>query len=200
MLKDYPKIAKLRDGQEIILRPMTKDDFGNLQAFFAILPIEDRLFLKEDVGDPKVIAAWIDSLDYSRVIPILAEKEGKIIGDATLHRRRFGWYQHVGDIRLVTDPHYRRKGLGLLLAREIFFLAIHLRLEMIIAEMMDTQKSAIQIFQSLGFKQEAKLKNFVKDLYGNRHDLLLMTHDVDTLWEEMRSIIDDTFADSSGLH
>ncbi|MGA1872519.1 MAG: hypothetical protein ACMUHY_02510, partial [Thermoplasmatota archaeon] len=43
------------------------------------------------------------------------------IGDATLHRAKFGWFRHVGEIRLVTHPDYRRKGLGLLLAKEIFF-------------------------------------------------------------------------------
>ncbi len=198
MLRDYPKRAKLKDGQEIILRPMVKEDFKPLHDFFSRVPQEDRMFLKEDVSNPAVITSWIESLDYSKVIPILAECDGEIIGDATLHRRSFGWFKHVGDIRLVIDANYRRKGLGLLLAREIFFLAIHLKLEKIVAEMMDTQTSAIKIFESLGFKKEAELKHFVSALDGTKHTLVIMTHDVDTLWDAMKNIIHDSIADRSG--
>ena len=198
MFKDYPKREKLKNGPEIILRPMVKDDFKALQEFFGRIPLEDRMFLKEDVSNPAVIASWIDSLDYSKVIPILAERNGKIIGDATLHRRSFGWLKHVGEIRLVIDANYRRRGLGLLLAREIFFLAIHLKLEKIMAEMMDTQHSAMKIFTTLGFKKEAELKNFVSALDGTKHNLVIMTHDVETLWDAMKNIISDTFADRSG--
>lgn len=148
ILKDYPKKERLKNGNEVLLRPMHKEDYQALHNFFSSLPLEDRLFLKEDVGDPEVINTWIKNLDYSRIIPILAEINGIIIGDATLHLRQFGWSRHVGEIRVVTDAKFRRQGLGLLLTREIFLLAVRLKLEKIVAEMTDTQGSAINIFGS----------------------------------------------------
>lgn len=198
ILKDYPKKERLKNGNEVLLRPMHKEDYQALHNFFSSLPLEDRLFLKEDVGNPEVINTWIKNLDYSRIIPILAEINGIIIGDATLHLRQFGWSRHAGEIRVVTDAKFRRQGLGLLLTREIFLLAVRLKLEKIVAEMTDTQGSAINIFKTLGFKQEAVLKDYVMDLTGKKHNLVIMTHDVETIWDEIQNIIHDSFAGQEG--
>ncbi len=197
-LKNYPKKVALRSGQEVTLRLMTPQDESALLEFFRSLPEEDRMFLKEDVTDPSVIHRWAQTLDYERVIPILAIIGERVIADATLHRQSFGWSQHVGEIRVVTSKEFRRQGLGILLAKEIFFLALSLKVEKVVAEMMDTQSAAIQVFKAIGFEKEAVLKNHVKDLQGKRHNLLIMSQDVKTLWKKMEDLIRQSFADLSG--
>jgi len=198
ILNDYPKRAQLQDGQEVTLRPMVREDEQKLLEFFRRLPPEDRLFLKDDVTRPDVICAWAETLDYNRVIPILAECEGRIIGDATLHRARYGWSTHVGEIRLVTDPEFRRQRLGRLLAREIFFLALVLKLDKVVAEMMEDQQGALRVFSALGFQQEATLKNHVRDLEGKYHNLIIMSQDVIGFWRRIEDHIADAMADRSG--
>jgi RimJ/RimL family protein N-acetyltransferase len=198
MFEDYPKRATLRDGTVVTFRPMVREDEQKLYEFFQRLRPQDRLFLKDDVTDPKVIHSWAENLDYNRVIPILAELEDRIIGDATLHRTRHGWATHVSEIRLVTDPQFRKQRLGRILAREIFFLALVLKLDKVVAQMMEDQEGAIRVFAAMGFELEATLKDHVRDLQGKRHNLIIMTQDVIGFWRRIEDRIADAMTDQSG--
>ena len=191
MLQGYPKQVALKNGQQVTLRPMVREDEKDLLQFFQGLPLEDRQFLKDDVTDPKVIEAWAKNLDYERILPILAIFENRVIGDATLHRDKFGWSKHVAEIRLVTDSKFRRKGLGLHLAGEIFSLAQKLNIRKVTAQMIENQQAAIKVFDSLGFEREAVLRDHVVDLKGKKHNLIIMSQDIDRLWQRITQSIRD---------
>ena len=83
MLRDYPKEGTLKSGEKVTLRPMVREDEQKLLEFFLRLPEEDRLFLKNDVTDPKVIEPWAQNLNYEHVIPLLAVIGDIIIADDT---------------------------------------------------------------------------------------------------------------------
>jgi RimJ/RimL family protein N-acetyltransferase len=193
-LKGFPKQIMLHDRSAVTLRPMVREDKEGLLAFFRRLPPEDRQFLKDDVTRAEIIEAWARDLNYDRVLPILAEFEGRIVGDATLHRQAFGWMRHVGEIRLVTDPFLRRRGLATAMAREIFYLALQAGLDKMVAEMVADQVAAIKVFGKLGFQQEARLANQVVDLQGRKHDLVIMTTDIPALMQKMQ----ETFLRAAG--
>jgi len=190
MLRDYPKEVTLRSGDKVILRPMVKEDEQKLLEFFSNLPEKDRLFLKDDVTDPKVIESWARSLNYEHVIPIVAEIGDRIIGDATLHRRTTDQPPDIGEIRIVTDRHFRRRGLGTMLAKEIYYLALSLKLNRLVAEVIEDQHTVIKTFESLGFRHKTILKNQAIDLHGMKHNLVIMTEDVDALWKTIEDLID----------
>ena len=78
ILYEYPKKATLRDGTELTLRPLRKEDQQALHEYFLKIPPEDRMGLKDDVTDPKVIQNWIYDLDYDVVLPMLALAKGRI--------------------------------------------------------------------------------------------------------------------------
>lgn len=198
----YPKTAKLLDNTPIQLRLMNRADGPNLLDFFCALPEEDRLFLKEDVTDKQVIERWVSDLDYNRVLPILAVSEERIVGNATLHFQRQGWSRHCGKIRCVVARDFQRRGLGTILAREIFLNAVQKGLEMILAEMTDRQIGAIRAFQKIGFKQEAVIHDMVTDLRGNRHDLVIMANNVGELWRAVGEQISEMGMpmDTSGVY
>ncbi len=189
MLRDYPKEVTLKSGEKVILRPMVKEDEQKLLKFFLRLPEEDRLFLKNDVIDPKVIKSWAQNLDYEHVIPILAEIGDMIIGDATLHKRTTDKPPYIGEIRIVTDRNFRRRGLGTMLAKEIYFLALTLKLNKLVAEVVEDQHTVLKTFKSLGFRHETTLKNRAIDLHGVKHNLVVMTEDVDALWKTIEDLI-----------
>lgn len=193
-VKGFPKQITLRDRSVVTLRPMVREDKDELLAFFRRLPPEDRQFLKDDVTRAEIIETWARELNYDRVLPILAEFEGRIVGDATLHRQAFGWMRHVGEIRVVTDPYLRRRGLATAMAREIFYLALQVGLDKMVAEMVGGQVAAIKVFGKLGFQQEARLANHVVDLQGRKHDLVIMTTDIPTLMQKMQ----ETFLRAAG--
>lgn len=189
MLRDYPKEVILKSGEKVILRPMVKEDEQKLLEFFLRLPKEDRLFLKDDVTDPKVIESWAKNLNYDHVIPILAEIGNRIIGDATLHRRTTDRPPKIGEIRIVTDKDFRRRGLGTLLAKEIYYLALSLKFNKLVAEVVEDQHTVLKTCESLGFRQETVLKNRAIDIHGKKHNLVVMTEDVDALWKAIEDLI-----------
>jgi RimJ/RimL family protein N-acetyltransferase len=186
-LKEFPKRISLRDGTPVTLRPMVESDEAALLAFFLRLSPEDRQFLRDDVTRPELIRAWCQGIDYNRVLPILAECEDRIVGDATLHRRS-GWMRHLGEIRVVTDPFYRRRGLAAAMAREIFYLALQAGLDKMTAEVGADQHAAIKVFERLGFRQEARLDGHIVDLLGRRHDLVVLTTDIPALMQKLEEI------------
>jgi RimJ/RimL family protein N-acetyltransferase len=190
MLENYPKEIRLRTGEKVTLRPMVKDDEQRLLQFFLRLPEDDRLFLKHDVTDPKVIKSWVRHLDYKHVIPILAEMDGRIIGDATLHFRSREQKPTIGEMRVVTDRDLRRRGLGRMMAREIYFLALSMQLDRLVAEVVEDQPRVIKTFESLGFHREEVLKGKVTDLHGQRHNVVILIEDVRALWKKIEDSIE----------
>ena len=200
LLKAFPKDVSLRDGSIVTLRLMTIGDEVALLDFFRKLPEKDRLFLKDDVTDPEVISHWAKNLDYNKVIPIVALKDGEIIGEGSLHMNTFGWSLHVGEIRLVVSRDHRREGLGFLLTKEIFFMALSLGLQKVIAETTEKQVAVIQILKAIGFTKEAVLKNHVIDQNGDIHDLLIMSNDTKSIWKKMEDLIRVSTSDRSGYY
>lgn len=197
-LRDYPKTVALKSGREVLLRPVRPEDEGALLDFFRAVPAEDRLFLKDDVTDPAVIHRWTHAIDIDRVISLLAFDGPRVVGDATLHRQPGGWSPHVGEIRVVTAKDWRGQGLGKVLAREIFHLALSLGLEKVQAQVMANQTGALNVFRSLGFIDEAVLRNHVRDRQGVKHDLVIMTQDVEAFWRRMEDFIAESHRDYSG--
>jgi L-amino acid N-acyltransferase YncA len=174
LINTYPKEATLEDGTPVTLRPMIKHDEEALLAYFQALPAEDRLCLKEDVTDQKVIENWIYELNYDNILPLLAWHDGEIVGDATLRFNPIGWTRHQGEVRLTTSTHYRVKGLGTTLVQNLIDIATELGLEQIAIEIPPVLDKAFYLFEKMGFKEVAHLPGFVKDLGGAESDLVLM--------------------------
>ena len=189
MLRDFPKEVILRTGEKVILRPMVKEDEKKLLQFFQKLEEKDRLFLKNDVTDPKIIKAWAENIDYEHVIPILAEIGDRIIGDATLHRITTEEPADIGEIRIVIDKDFRRRGLGKRLAKEIYYLALSMKMNKLIAEVVEDQDHLIKTCETLGFRRNKVLKDKAVDLHGEKHNLVIMTEDVDALWKTIEDLI-----------
>jgi len=183
------KTITLRDGTKIVIRPLVKEDGPALLAFFSALPDDDRQFLKEDVTKKEVIDRWIAELNFDKVLPIVAVRDSDIIGDATIHFNTRGWQKHRAEIRCVVSRKYQRKGLGTALMRELVSHAVEKGVVSISAYMMDIQKSAQRAFERIGFRKEAELKDFVKDIKGKTHNLVVMVNDVSELWKKMEDLL-----------
>ena len=67
----------------------------------------------------------------------------------------------------------RGQGLGRLLTTEAFRIASEMGVEKMVAQMTTDQRTAIAVFQNLGFENEAVLHQHVKDRDGKNYDLLI---------------------------
>ncbi len=186
------KNVKLRDSTEIVLRPLKKKDRNQLTAFFKSLPKEDRIYLRVDVTNKETIKQIIKSSKLGDSKRIIALDKDNIVADGLLELEKRKWKKHFGEIRLLVSKTYRRKGLGMLLARELYLLAISEKVEEIIVKMMKPQVAAINIFKRMGFKQEAVLPDYVKDLEGTTRDLIIMRCDVNEMWKELEEYLEDS--------
>jgi RimJ/RimL family protein N-acetyltransferase len=185
MFSNYPKTIKLKDDRQIVIHPMDKSDGEALKAYFQSLRFEDKLYMRDDVSDPKVIQKWIDELDYINIVPLVAVYEGKIVGVASLHRNSNSWDSHVGHIRVSVTPKFQGSGLGFELTREIFIIAQSMHIDIGIAEMPKEHKSAIHILSKLGFTTEHIFKDHVRDRKGIFHDLVVMRIDIKAVLNDM---------------
>ena len=183
-LKKYQKEVSLKDGTKILLRPMVAQDQDALYEFFKEVPREEVRYLRDDVSGKTVVENWAANIDYTKTLPLLAFKNGTIIADATLNRRRFGWKWHLGSVRVFVHRDYRNVGLGQLMIKEIASLAHSLGLEKLVAELPEMNAPAISAFNKAGFHRVAFLPNFVKDRENRPVDLVIMVNDIKPAHDE----------------
>jgi len=174
----FPKAGKMEDGTRVIIRPLIQQDETALNEFFGAMPQEDVIYLRDDVKNSQVIKHWCQNLDYEATLPLIADLEGKIIADATLHQEKRGWKSHIGTIRVSIHPNYRGKGVGRLLISELIQIALDIGLIKLDAEFIAEQTRSIAIFERLGFVRMAVLPQHVQDLKGESHDLVIMVYDL----------------------
>ena len=183
------RTVKLNDGTEVIIRPIRRDDLDRALAFFQALPEEDRMFLRYDVTKREDVARGIKRVAKGEVKRLVALHGDEIVADGALELEGHGWKEHVGELRLIVARHFQRRGLGTLMARELYTLAAKHRVEELMVRMMRPQIGARRIFRKLGFQEAGVLPDYVKDLHGIKQDMVVMRCDLETLWREMEDLI-----------
>ncbi len=76
----------------------------------------------------------------------------------------------------MTAPDWRGRGLGAALLREILRAAHDAGIEKVSAETMAEQSHTRELLGRLGFVEEGRYTGYARDLAGNPHDLIVMTH------------------------
>lgn len=169
------------DGASITIRPMTSADREGLVALVAQLPEHDLLFLTRDITHPKVIDAWMRATETGDLHSLVAWDGNTMIGCTAIFTDDLSWSRHVGELRILTSPAWRGRGLGRLMMQECFIQAIGLGLKKLVAQMTIDQRSGISVFEDMGFRAEALLAGHVADRQGRLHDLVLLSHHVDAV-------------------
>ena len=184
--RSYPRRATT-DAGEIEFRLMSQADEAAVLDFAQRLPVHDLLFLPRDISEPKVLAAWIKEIGRGAIVSLLAVREDRVVGCGTLVRDPLSWSPHVGEIRNVVAADVRGQGVGRLLSQEIFALALGAGLEKLVVQMTVDQSGAIAIFEGLGFKAEALLRDHVKDKAGKKHHIVVLGHNVAQVRAQMEA-------------
>jgi len=175
--QEYPWQTEI-DGDVFTLRLMTSKDRQAMLDFARALPEDDLVFLPIDITKEEAVDDWIRRLKAGNLQTVLVEQDGNLVGHGSLLHEEQVWTRHIGGMILLLSPKVRGKGLGHVLASELFLHAEELKLAKVMARMAAGQKGAIQVFEKLGFKMEALLADCVIDMNDRTHDLIIMSHDV----------------------
>jgi len=179
------KRETLKDGTQVTIRELRLEDIDKLMKFYRSLPLVDRKYLKVDVTKRRIVLQRLRRIETGNVARIVADHEGQIIADGALEFSGDQWSRHQGEIRLIISRPFQQKGLGTVMIRELYFIALKKKVELIVARMMRPQVGAQQIFRKLGFREELMLPDHVKDLEGTSQDLIIMTNDLSDAWNSL---------------
>jgi RimJ/RimL family protein N-acetyltransferase len=182
----YPRSVDCASTR-IELAMMVPQDDAQVIAFARTLPENDLLFMRRDIRQPKVVAAWTELIAQGRLASLLAWSGGEVVGCAALIIDQLSWSAHVGELRIVVSPKMRGIGLGRVLIQEAFVIALSKGLEKLVAQMTVDQQGAIAVFEELGFRGEALMRDHVKGADGRKHDIVLLSHDVARVQSQMEA-------------
>ena len=185
-MRVYPRRIR-GDAGGFDIRVMGGEDADAMLVFARNLPTHDLLFLPRDISQPKVLAAWIKELERGDMTSLLAVRDGAVLGCATIVRDPLSWSPHVGEIRVVVITAARGGGVGRALTQEAFAFALANGVEKMMAQMTVDQTGAIALFESLGFRAEALLRDHVRDREGHSHDIVMLGHDVHKVASQMEA-------------
>jgi len=157
-IQEIKKTGKLKDGTEVVLRPMDKTDRRQLGDFFGRLPSAVLQYVRNDVTDPQVLDKWFAQLDYNKVFPLLALIDNKVVANASIHRVAYGW--------------------GTLMINELVDLAHEFGLEKLMVEFPLKAHSALVMFKKAGFSPRAVIEGLMKNRHGEDLDVVIMVMDV----------------------
>jgi len=186
------KIETLKDGTKVIIRNLHMDDLDRLMKFYRSLPYDDRVYLKVDVTKRNVVKQRLHLMEEGIAHRIIALHEDEIVGDGMFEISPEEWRKHQGEIRVIVARNFQRRGLGLIMMRELHSLAINKGVDKIVVRMMKPQIGARNICKKLGFHKETIIPNYVWDQAGNPQDLVIMTCDVKDFWKELEHFYRDS--------
>jgi L-amino acid N-acyltransferase YncA len=186
------KRETLKDGTRVIIRDLHKEDLDKLMKFYRSLPPDDRVYLKVDVTKRKVVEERMKLIEEGTIFRIIAIHNDEIVGDGMFEISKEEWRKHQGELRVIVARPFQRKGLGMLMFRELHSLALKKDIDKIVVKMMKPQKGAINICKKLGFHKETIIPNYVWDQEDKPQDLVIMSCKPKDLWRELEHFYTDS--------
>lgn len=182
-IKTFREMVTLKDGVQVLLRPMVKEDRARLDQLYLNAADEDVRYLRDNVKDPNILQSWCDHLNYDVVLPVLALVKDRAVGNGSLRFFK-GPKRHVGEVRLFLSKEFRKRGLGMKLLRVLVEFARRQGLAILVAEITADQTKVIRAFEQVGFKINCTLHDFFMFPDGDCSDIVLMTMELKPRGEE----------------
>jgi L-amino acid N-acyltransferase YncA len=180
MKKEY-----LKDGTEIIIRKLKLSDLDSLMEFYGELPLNDRKYFRVDVTRRDVVEQRIKQTRQGNFIRLVALHDDRIVADGNLEMSAEEWRKDQGELRTIVAKNYQHKGLGTIMLRELYYLAAQNNVKNVIVRIMRPQTAARAICHKLGLREETIIPDYVRDISGQKQDMIVMKGDMKEFWEEL---------------
>jgi len=145
-----------KDGRTLLLRKPRWGDLDGLLDFMNSLvreqaPINqvDEISRSEQI---EFLARRLSSIESDRVIQLVAEENGKIVGNADLTKLS-GRECHVGKLGVAVRSGYRRIGIAAKLIETLIHQAEKQRIKIILLAVYESNLPALALYRKLGFKE-----------------------------------------------
>jgi acetyltransferase len=173
--KKYEILWQLKDGREVLLRPIKPEDEPMwLEMFqnFSDESIRYRFF--QMIKDtPHEVRVRYCNIDYDREIAIVAElterSRKRILGVSRLSIEPSG---KSGELAFIVGDQWQGLGLGTKLVDYTLEIAKEMNIEMVYAIMLPDNNRALNLTKKMGFKLEYLSDGTVKGLLDLREEIL----------------------------
>lgn len=192
---------KLPTSQDLAVRqPRVNTDLNRFHEFVCAMPGFRKNYFRYDVSDFDRCRDELTSYNGHERWALLAEMDGDIVATGSIDRQPFAWSHHVAELRCTVAPPFTHLGIGRILLHQLVELATNQGIERLFVEVLREHRGAQTKLAGEGFSQEAVRPKYVRDVYGNLHDVVVMSIHLQDVWgrfEEMLYEMDCRF--SAGL-
>lgn len=178
----YPKEMSLKDGRPILLRPVQLEDAAQLMGFLRGCYEESPyLSLEPEEFSPTLEREedWIRRNQGPGSLCLVAELEGKIVGNARIYARSQGSKcRHRAGLGITVRRAYWSLGLGRALMTELLSYGRDWGFEQLELEVYGQNQRAQNLYRSLGFVPYGELPRAFRQKDGSYDKEILMVLDL----------------------
>ena len=179
------KSIKLPDATELTIRDISKNDIDALMNFFCGLSAEDRRYLRIDVTNRKTVEQRLNLMAFGYHFRIGAFLGDALVAEGALELPFEEWRRNQGEIRVLVSGPFQRRGVGMLLMKELYCLSLRQQVDTVVIWMMKPQVGAQSLARKMGFHDVSILPDYVRDQDGIMQDLIIMKGGVKVLMKEI---------------
>ncbi|MBS7632348.1 GNAT family N-acetyltransferase [Candidatus Bathyarchaeota archaeon] len=163
--------VRLKDGRVVLIRRFEMEDKENLVGMYASLS-DEALRWAMPPYTREAIERWLSNIQ--NLIVLVAVYGGKIVGHAQIlkypHARRKG----TGDLLIYLHQDFHNVGLGTAMLRKLIEIAAAEEIHRIGLRVIADNKSAIHLYEKLGFQKEGVMRASYLGEDGKYHDEVVM--------------------------
>ncbi|UCH57926.1 MAG: GNAT family N-acetyltransferase [Candidatus Bathyarchaeota archaeon] len=157
-IERWSREVTLKDGARVTLRAERTSDLEPLWEMVSSFS-DETLNLLIDHFSYELIERWIESLDYERIIPILAIKPGgRVVANAILHLSQNEATRHRGVFGIFIHDDYQGRGLGTIMTQLIIEIGRLKGLRKISLDVFTGNERAVHVYEKCGFEIEGLMK------------------------------------------
>lgn len=162
---------KLKDGREVIVRPLTVGDKDGLFQMFSSMS-DEALKWSMAPYTMEVIERWISNI--KNLIALVAKWNNKIVGYAMIYKFPHPRRKGVGDLAIYVHQDFHNVGLGTAMMKKLLQLAQKEGMHKIELYVVEDNKVAIHLYKKFGFEIEGVSKDSFFGSDGKYHNMIKM--------------------------
>jgi len=169
-----------KDGRAVVLRTPRWEDLDDLMEYINSLVEEGADIYRSRKVTREEEADWLGRrlavLEKGEGLNVVAEVDGKVIGDSVLERKK-DYSSHVGEIGIGVMKGYRSIGIGTEMLRALIAQAKTMGLKALVLKVFSTNRVAYHVYEKVGFKETGRIPKF---FYKNRKfvDEVIMAREI----------------------
>jgi RimJ/RimL family protein N-acetyltransferase len=167
-----------KDGRQVMLRTLRWEDLDDCIELINSLVAEGANIAKNDKVTREEEVEWLagalSRMERGEKFYLVAEVDGKVVGNSEIGRRLGGYDKHVGSIGIAIKKGFRDVGVGTEMMKALIKQGREMGLKVLTLTAFANNKRAIHVYEKLGFQQTGQIpKKFFKR--GKFIDELIMT-------------------------